>query len=74
MQGRVIEFILLFQNQTKIRIQFIFARRNANIPYILYTFDLDIVQVAYNGRQIISVCFEWLSETYFGNRDESYLK
>jgi hypothetical protein len=39
----------------RIRIQFIFARFDANIPFILYTFDMDIVQVAYDGIRIISV-------------------
>jgi hypothetical protein len=53
--GKVIEFILLIEDNRRIRIQFIFGRIDANIPFILYTFDLDIVQVAYDGDRIISV-------------------
>jgi len=53
--GKVIEFILLIEHNKKIRIQFIFGRADANISFILYTFDLDIVQVGYDGKAIISV-------------------
>jgi len=52
---KVIEFVLFIEHDRCIRIQFIFARVNANIPFILYTFDLDIVQVAYDGKRIICV-------------------
>jgi hypothetical protein len=55
MYAKVIEFTLLMENEKTIRIQFIFGRSDANIPFILYTFDLDIVQVAYDGERIISV-------------------
>ncbi len=59
---KVFEFVLLIENGKKIRIQFIFARWDANIPFILYTFDLDIVQVAYDGERIISVC--WITSFF----------
>jgi hypothetical protein len=52
---KVIEFVVLVNKGKRIRIQFIFARFDANIPFILYTFDMDIVQVAYDGERIISV-------------------
>ncbi len=52
---KVIQFVVLVNNEMRIRIQFIFARFDANIPFILYTFDMDIVQVAYDGIRIISV-------------------
>jgi len=55
--GKVVEFILLIENNKKIRIQFIFARADTNISFILYTFDIDAVQVAYNGQTIICVIF-----------------
>ncbi len=48
---KVIGFILWIENnRSKIRIQFIFGRIDANIPFILYTFDLDIVQVGYDVK------------------------
>jgi len=53
--GKVIEFVLLIENNKKIRIQFICSRIDVNIPFILYTFDLDIVQVTYDDERIIPV-------------------
>ncbi|CAF1345048.1 unnamed protein product [Rotaria sordida] len=54
LHGKVIEFILCFEHQQKIRLQFIFGLVNSNASYILNTFDIDIVQVGYNGIKVIS--------------------
>lgn len=53
--GRLTEFLLYIEEDRTIRIQFVFGRESSNIPFILYTFDIDIVQVGFNGKEILSV-------------------
>lgn len=53
--GKVIEFILSFGQQKEIRVQFIFGKEDCNSAYVLHTFDIDIVQVGYDGSKLISV-------------------
>ena len=57
--GKVIEFVLCFEHNQKIRLQFIFAHANCNPSFILNTFDIDVVQVCYNGTKLISVNFSF---------------
>ncbi|CAF1543347.1 unnamed protein product [Rotaria sordida] len=52
--GILIEFTLLIDNDHTQHIQFIFGRETSNMSFILYTFDLDIVQVGFDGYKIIS--------------------
>ncbi|CAF3240874.1 unnamed protein product [Rotaria sp. Silwood2] len=52
--GKVSEFVLSFEHHQKIRLQFIFGRPNCNISFVLNTFDIDVVQVGYNGLKLIS--------------------
>jgi hypothetical protein len=55
MYGQVIDFILSFDKQHTIHVQFVFGRHDCNAAFVLYTFDIDIVQVGYDGIKIISV-------------------
>ncbi|CAF1202547.1 unnamed protein product [Rotaria sordida] len=54
--GILIEFVLSMKENHKLRIQFIFGRENSNISFILHTFDLDNVQVGFDGSKVVSVC------------------
>ena len=77
LNGTAAEFVLSVKNEKQIRIQFIFARSNANIPFILYTFDLDIVQVAYDGERIISVGWVVCRNpfvTFFSYKKNQYIR
>jgi hypothetical protein len=53
--GYLFEFLLEVGKDQKVRIQFIYGRERSNIPFILYTFDLDIVQAAFDGTKVIAV-------------------
>ena len=50
-----IEFILLIDNNRQLKIQFIFGREKTNISFILNSFDIDIVQIGFDGTNVISV-------------------
>ncbi|CAF2347481.1 unnamed protein product [Rotaria sp. Silwood2] len=52
--GKLIEFQLYIDQDHIIKIQFIFGREEMNLSFLLYTFDLDVVQVAFDGTKIIS--------------------
>ncbi|CAF2143857.1 unnamed protein product [Rotaria magnacalcarata] len=54
LNNKVIEFVLCFDHEQKIRLQFIFGRPNCNISFVLNTFDIDVVQIGYNGSKLIS--------------------
>ncbi|CAF2100859.1 unnamed protein product [Rotaria magnacalcarata] len=48
------EYVLCFEHHQKIRVQFIYGRPNSNSSFVLNTFDIDVVQVGYNGFKLIS--------------------
>ncbi|CAF1362859.1 unnamed protein product [Adineta steineri] len=52
--GLLTEFLVDVKEKRKLRIQFIFKRKNINISSILYAFDIDIVQVAFNGFTVLT--------------------
>ncbi|CAM4767376.1 unnamed protein product [Rotaria magnacalcarata] len=52
--GKVFEYVLCFEHHQKIRVQFIYGRPNSNSSFVLNTFDIDFVQVGYNGFKLIS--------------------
>ena len=52
---RIYDFILSFESGVNVKVQFIFGREKSGICFLLHTFDLDIVQVAFNGGKVVSV-------------------
>jgi hypothetical protein len=54
-KGKIFDFVLSDESGRNVKIQFIFGREECNASFILHTFDLDIVQVAFNGSIIVSV-------------------
>jgi len=50
------EFVIKIDEEHVLKIQFVFGRKKrSTISFVLNTFDIDIVQVAFDGTNIISV-------------------
>ncbi len=52
---KIFDFLLNIENGDQVKIQFIFGRKECNVSFLLHTFDLDIVQVGFDGSKIVSV-------------------